>query len=195
MAFDRFNDKPARRFGDRGNRFGEERGNRFGEDRGNRFGEERGERFGEARRGRFGEERGNRFSDERDNRDGRRFEGRKKFGDKPFADRRRPSAFEGNMPSGPRARAVQVRKYVDKNIYASRLSVRLDADVAKYFKTPEDVNAALRQVIALSGLVKGLEAAAVVPQDEAQPQAAEEADEVPADEAEAPTEAPAADRE
>ena len=149
MAFDRFNDKPARRFGDRGNR--------FGEDRGNRFGEERGERFGEARRGHFGEERGGRFSEDRDNRDGRRFEGRKKFGDKSFGDRRRPSSFEGSMPSGPRARAVQVRKYVDKNIYASRLSVRLDADVAKYFKTPEDVNAALRQVIELSKLVKGLE--------------------------------------
>ena len=165
MAFDRFNDKPARRFGDRGNRFGEERSNRFSE--------ERGERFGEARRGHFGEERGGRFSEDRDNRDGRRFEGRKKFGDKSFGDRRRPSSFEGSMPSGPRARAVQVRKYVDKNIYASRLSVRLDADVAKYFKTPEDVNAALRQVIELSKLVKGLEEVAA-PQQEAQAPADEE---------------------
>ena len=105
MAFDRFNDKPARREKRDGDRFGG-KGGRFEE-----FGRGRGE-------------------------------GR--------------AAFVQNA------------------------TVRLDSDVARYFKSSEDVNAALRMVIALTKTVKAEEAPAKVEDD--QPQAIEAAAETDAGE-------------
>ena len=64
------------------------------------------------------------------------------------------SRFEGATRSGPRARAVETRRFADRTAFVQTASVRLDADVARFFKTPEDVNSALRQVIALSRLVR-----------------------------------------
>ena len=63
----------------------------------------------------------------------------------------------------------------DFNAFLAKIKENGEFDkyVAKYFKTPEDVNAALRQVIELSKLVKGLEEAAA-PQQEAQAPADEE---------------------
>ncbi len=74
----------------------------------------------------------------------------KSFG-KPFA---RPFKEELGGRSGPRAWAVDKRRFSDRSAYVQNAMVRLDADVAQYFKTAEDVNAALRLVIALSKTVK-----------------------------------------
>lgn len=157
-SFDRFSEKPARgrfssgdRFADRGERrprFGgddrfADRGSRFDSDRGERrF--DRNDRFGgERREGGFG---GNRFGGER------RF-----GGDRPTFRR-----FDRNEPrfadrSGPRAKAVETRRFADRQAFVQTQTVRLDADVAAYFSDPAAVNAALRQVIALAGLVKKAE--------------------------------------
>lgn len=131
MAFDRFNDKPARRekrFSDRGSR-----PDRFGDrssDRGdNGFRNREGGRFSERSRDdrpRFGSSRG-----------------RRDAGNFDFAKR-----------SGPRAKAFEVRKFSDRNAFVQTATVRLEADVAEFFKTPEAVNAALRQVIALADLIR-----------------------------------------
>ncbi len=157
MAFDRFNDKPARRenrFSDRG-----PREDRFGGDR-PRFGGERkpfGERksFGDrpSSGGRFGG-RDNRFDGDRP----RFSEDRPRFNDErprfggdraKFGARRDASSF-GFKPSGPRAKAFEVRRHTDRNAFVQTATVRLDADVAEFFKTPEAVNGALRQLIALA---------------------------------------------
>lgn len=128
MAFDRFNDKPERR------------------ERRNFDRPQRGEGFGERRR--F-EDRRNGFGNQRS-----RFDGdRPQKGDK-FGARRDAGRFDGVKRSGPRAKAVQVRRHSDRNAFVQTATVRLDADVFAYFKTAEDVNAALREVIALAGLVK-----------------------------------------
>lgn len=161
MAFDRFNDKPARRenrFSDRG-----PRQDRFGGDR------EFGDRKPFGGRKEFGDRPfgGNRFAD-RDEGFRRRDDNR--FGDRPRNDRprfgsdrpkfggSRNSGFEFAKRSGPRAKAVEVRRHTDRNAFVQTATVRLDADVAEYFKTPEAVNAALRQVIALADLVRPVEA-------------------------------------
>ena len=157
-SFDRFSEKPARgrfssgdRFADRGERrprFGgddrfADRGSRFDSDRGERrF--DRNERFGgERREGGFG---------------GNRFGGERRFGGDRPAFRR----FDRNEPrfadrSGPRAKAVETRRFADRQAFVQTQTVRLDADVAAYFSDPAAVNAALRQVIALAGLVKKAE--------------------------------------
>lgn len=157
-SFDRFSEKPARgrfssgdRFADRGERrprFGgddrfADRGSRFDSDRGERrF--DRNDRFGgERREGGFG---------------GNRFGGERRFGGDRPAFRR----FDRNEPrfadrSGPRAKAVETRRFADRQAFVQTQTVRLDADVAAYFSDPAAVNAALRQVIALSGLVKKAE--------------------------------------
>ncbi len=169
MSFDRFNDKPRRedrfsdrgpRFNDRGDRFGDRdaRGSRFG-DRNDRFGS-RQDRFGD-RQDRFGDrpERGGRFGD-RDSRFGDRRErdfGPRRFGDKPEFKkfpRRDGERFEFGTLSGTRAKSFDKRRFSDRNAFVQTATVRLDADVAKFFKTAEEVNAALRQVIALAALVK-----------------------------------------
>ena len=187
-SFDRFSEKPARgrfssgdRFADRGERrprFGSDdrfadRGSRFDSDRGERrF--DRNDRFGgERREGGFG---GNRFGGER--REGG-------FGGDRPAFRR----FDRNEPrfadrSGPRAKAVETRRFADRQAFVQTQTVRLDADVAAYFSDPAAVNAALRQVIALAGLVKkaeeekkAAEAAAVAAETTAAEVAPVEADE------------------
>lgn len=171
-SFDRFSEKPARgrfssgdRFADRGERrprFGgddrfADRGSRFDSDRGERrF--DRNDRFGgERREGGFG---GNRFGGERREGGfgGNRFGGERRFGGDRPAFRR----FDRNEPrfadrSGPRAKAVETRRFADRQAFVQTQTVRLDADVAAYFSDPAAVNAALRQVIALSGLVKKAE--------------------------------------
>lgn len=171
-SFDRFSEKPARgrfssgdRFADRGERrprFGgddrfADRGSRFDSDRGERrF--DRNDRFGgERREGGFG---GNRFGGERREGGfgGNRFGGERRFGGDRPAFRR----FDRNEPrfadrSGPRAKAVETRRFADRQAFVQTQTVRLDADVAAYFSDPAAVNAALRQVIALAGLVKKAE--------------------------------------
>lgn len=171
-SFDRFSEKPARgrfssgdRFADRGERrprFGgddrfADRGSRFDSDRGERrF--DRNDRFGgERREGGFG---GNRFGGERREGGfgGNRFGGERRFGGDRPAFRR----FDRNEPrfadrSGPRAKAVETRRFADRQAFVQTQTVRLDADVAAYFSDPAAVNAALRQVITLSGLVKKAE--------------------------------------
>lgn len=162
-AFDRFNEKPAfrgDRFSEGGDRFGGERRPRFSndrfEDRGSRFAD-RGERFGgdrfERREGAFGGNR--RFND------GKRFR-RFDRSEPRFGDR-----------SGPRAKAFETRRYTDRAAFVQTQTVRLDADVAAYFADAEAVNAALRQIIAISRLVKDEAAKAEAVRDQkAQAQAA-----------------------
>ena len=175
MAFDRFNEKPPRRerrFGDRQN---------FGERFGDRGAERPFDRFsGRGERQQF---------DRRDHRD---YEGRPAFGDRPrFSGKPGFKRFEGQglsrfesaTRSGPRAKAVETRRFAERNAFVQTATVRLDADVAKYFKTAEDVNRALRQVVALAALVKApqeAEAPAAGSEAEAEKmQASEEALEVP----------------
>lgn len=184
-SFDRFSEKPARgrfssgdRFADRGERrprFGgddrfADRGSRFDSDRGERrF--DRNDRFGgERREGGFG---GNRFGGER------RF-----GGDRPTFRR-----FDRNEPrfadrSGPRAKAVETRRFADRQAFVQTQTVRLDADVAAYFSDPAAVNAALRQVIALAGLVKKAEEEKKAAEAAAAEMTAEETAPVDADEEE-----------
>lgn len=162
-AFDRFNEKPAFR-GDRffegGDRFGGERRPRFSndrfEDRGGRFAD-RGERFG-----------GDRF----ERREGA-FGGNRRFNDgKPFRRFDRSEPRFGDR-SGPRAKAFETRRYTDRAAFVQTQTVRLDADVAAYFADAEAVNAALRQIIAISRLVKDEAAKAEAVRDQkAQAQAA-----------------------
>ena len=170
MAFDRFNDKPPRRsFSDRSpDRFSDRFGERSGDRSGDRF-SSRGERsFGRPYNNRYEDGDGSRgergFSRERFQDRPARFERggeRRDFGDRPrfggkpgFKRFGGGSRLEGATRSGPRARAVETRRYADRTAFVQTASVRLDADVARFFKTPEDVNSALRQVIALSRLVR-----------------------------------------
>lgn len=162
-AFDRFNEKPAfrgDRFSEGGDRFGGERRPRFSndrfEDRGSRFAD-RGERFG-----------GDRF----ERREGA-FGGNRRFNDgKPFRRFDRSEPRFGDR-SGPRAKAFETRRYTDRAAFVQTQTVRLDADVAAYFADAEAVNAALRQIIAISRLVKDEAAKAEAVRDQkAQAQAA-----------------------
>lgn len=184
-SFDRFSEKPARgrfssgdRFADRGERrprFGgddrfADRGSRFDSDRGERrF--DRNDRFGgERREGGFG---------------GNRFGGERRFGGDRPAFRR----FDRNEPrfadrSGPRAKAVETRRFADRQAFVQTQTVRLDADVAAYFSDPAAVNAALRQVIALAGLVKKAEEEKKAAEAAAAEMTAEETAPVDADEEE-----------
>ena len=166
-AFDRFNEKPAfrgDRFSEGGDRFGGERRPRFSndrfEDRGNRFG---GDRF----------DRGDRF----ERREGA-FGGNRRFNDgKPFRRFDRSEPRFGDR-SGPRAKAFETRRYTDRAAFVQTQTVRLDADVAAYFADAEAVNAALRQIIAISRLVKDEAAKAEAVRDQkaqAQATVAEEA--------------------
>ena len=129
-----------REFGDRREFGGERRG--FGERRefGDRreFGGDRGERrpFVAGERREFnGERRG--FGDRR-----------KSFG----GGQRRREDF--GVRSGPRARALETRRFSERSDFAKNAVVKLDADIADYFKSAEDVNKALRLVIELGRLAK-----------------------------------------
>lgn len=171
-AFDRFNEKPAfrgDRFSEGGDRFGGERRPRFSndrfEDRGNRFG---GDRF----------DRGDRFGGDRFERREGAFGGNRRFNDgKPFRRFDRSEPRFGDR-SGPRAKAFETRRYTDRAAFVQTQTVRLDADVAAYFADAEAVNAALRQIIAISRLVKDEAAKAEAVRDQkaqAQATVAEEA--------------------
>lgn len=166
-AFDRFNEKPAfrgDRFSEGGDRFGGERRPRFSndrfEDRGSRFG---GDRF----------DRGDRFGGDRFERREGAFGGNRRFNDgKPFRRFDRSEPRFGDR-SGPRAKAFETRRYTDRAAFVQTQTVRLDADVAAYFADAEAVNAALRQIIAMSRLVKDEAAKAEAVRDQkAQAQAA-----------------------
>lgn len=146
-----------REFGDRREFGGERRG--FGERR--EFGDRRefgGDR-GERRPFVAGERRG--FGDRR-----------KSFG----GGQRRREDF--GVRSGPRARALETRRFSERSDFAKNAVVKLDADIADYFKSAEDVNKALRLVIELGRLAKKPEVkteAEKVEQAEAPAVAAEEA--------------------
>ena len=139
---------------------------REGGDRGfgrREFGDRR--EFGGERRG-FGER--------------REFGDRREFGGdrgerRPFvAGERR----EFNGERGPRARALETRRFSERSDFAKNAVVKLDADIADYFKSAEDVNKALRLVIELGRLAKKPEVkteAEKVEQAEAPAVAAEEA--------------------
>ena len=181
-AFDRFNEKPAfrgDRFSEGGDRFGGERRPRFSndrfEDRGSRFGGDRfdrGDRFGGDRGGRFAD-RGERFGGDRVERREGAFGGNRRFNDgKPFRRFDRSEPRFGDR-SGPRAKAFETRRYTARAAFVQTQTVRLDADVAAYFADAEAVNAALRQIIAISRLVKDEAAKAEAVRDQkAQAQAA-----------------------
>ena len=181
-AFDRFNEKPAfrgDRFSEGGDRFGGERRPRFSndrfEDRGSRFGGDRfdrGDRFGGDRGGRFAD-RGERFGGDRFERREGAFGGNRRFNDgTPFRRFDRSEPRFGDR-SGPRAKAFETRRYTDRVAFVQTQTVRLDADVAAYFADAEAVNAALRQIIAISRLVKDETAKAEAVRDQkAQAQAA-----------------------
>ena len=80
--------------------------------------------------------------------------------------------------SGPRARALETRRFSERSDFAKNAVVKLDADIADYFKSAEDVNKALRLVIELGRLAKKPEVkteAEKVEQAEAPAVAAEEA--------------------
>ena len=82
--------------------------------------------------------------------------------------------------SGPRAKAFDTRRYSDHTAFVQTQTVRLAPDVARFFKTPEDVNNALRQVIALATLVKEKEAEAKANEAAAEGEEAAEAEEADA---------------
>ena len=137
-----------REFGDRREFGGERRG--FGERRPFVAGERR--EFNGERRG-FGDR-------------------RKSFG----GGQRRREDF--GVRSGPRARALETRRFSERSDFAKNAVVKLDADIADYFKSAEDVNKALRLVIELGRLAKKPEVkteAEKVEQAEAPAVAAEEA--------------------
>lgn len=123
---------------------------------------------------------------------GERGFGRREFGDRRefggerrgFGDRRK--SFGGGqrrredfgVRSGPRARALETRRFSERSDFAKNAVVKLDADIADYFKSAEDVNKALRLVIELGRLAKKPEVkteAEKVEQAEAPAVAAEEA--------------------
>ena len=181
-AFGSFNEKPAfrgDRFSEGGDRFGGERRPRFSndrfEDRGSRFGGDRfdrGDRFGGDRGGRFAD-RGERFGGDRFERREGAFGGSRRFNDgKPFRRFDRSEPRFGDR-SGPRAKAIDTRRYTARVACVKTQAVRLGADVAAYFADAEAVNAALRQIIAISRLVKDEAAKAEAVRDQkAQAQAA-----------------------
>lgn len=147
---------------------------REGGDRGfgrREFGDRR--EFGGERRG-FGERRPFVAGERREFNGERRGFGdrRKSFG----GGQRRREDF--GVRSGPRARALETRRFSERSDFAKNAVVKLDADIADYFKSAEDVNKALRLVIELGRLAKKPEVkteAEKVEQAEAPAVAAEEA--------------------
>lgn len=130
-----------------------------------RFSDRREDRFSDRREDRFSDRREDRFSDRRD---GGRFADRRAQGGRRFNDRR--DAF--GVRSGPRARALENRRYAEKSDFEKNAVVRLAADVAPYFENADAVNDALRHLIAAAGLLKKeekkAEAKPVVTEEEAE---------------------------
>ena len=54
--------------------------------------------------------------------------------------------------SGPRARAFETRRYAERSDFAKNAVVRIDADLADFFGSPEAVNKALRALVEAQGL-------------------------------------------
>lgn len=132
-AFGRREFGDRRKFGDRREFGGERRG--FGERR--EFGGDRGERrpfVAGERRESSGDRRG--FGDRRQS----------------FGGQRRREDF--GVRSGPRARALETRRFSERSDFAKNAVVKLDADIADYFKSADDVNKALRMVIELGKLAR-----------------------------------------
>ena len=167
--FDRFDHYENDR-GDRFNRF--DREDRFGErqDRGertNRFNQfERSDRrdFGARRyddrgEGRY-EGRGDRFDrGDRFNRYDRSGERRQSFGERRGYGPRQGqgqgrSREDFGVRSGPRARAYDERRYVERSDFAKNAVVRIDSDIADFFGSPEAVNKALRALVEAARCVK-----------------------------------------
>lgn len=134
-------------------RFSDRRDDRFSDRREDRFSDRREDRFSDRREDRFSDRReGGRFSDRRE---GGRFADRRAQGGRRFNERRfneRRDAF--GVRSGPRARALENRRYAEKSDFEKNAVVRLAADVAPYFENADAVNDALRHLIAVAGLLK-----------------------------------------
>ena len=109
----------------------------------------------------------------------RREEGRREFGGerRGFGRDRRPAPGFGGprrreefgVRSGPRARALETRRFSERSDFAKSGIVKLDADLADYFENAEAVNKALRMLVEASRLVKSpaakkAEAPAVAPE-------------------------------
>lgn len=130
----RFDREERREFGDRREFGGERRG----------FGERR--EFGGERRSFGGERRS--FGDRAERRSfGDRSDRRASFG----APRRRE---DFGVRSGPRARALETRRFSERSDFAKSGVVKLDADLANYFENAEAVNKALRMLVESARLVK-----------------------------------------
>ena len=78
-----------------------------------------------------------------------------------FVGRQGGKRFEKKGPrqdfgvrSGPRARALETRRFADRSDFAKNAMVRLDADIADYFENAEAVNKVLRMFVEASLLVK-----------------------------------------
>ncbi|EJW98525.1 hypothetical protein EVA_13367, partial [gut metagenome] len=101
-----------------------------------------GREFGDRRRG-FGDRRQSFGGDRRGNFGGDR---RQSFGQKRRED--------FGVRSGPRARALETRRFSERSDFAKNAVVKLDADLADYFESAEAVNKALRLLVEASRLVK-----------------------------------------
>lgn len=127
-------------------------------------GEGRSDRFDRADRAERSDrsdrfERSDRRSDRREGFERREgdFRGRREG----FAGRQGGKRFEKKGPrqdfgvrSGPRARALETRRFADRSDFAKNAMVRLDADIADYFENAEAVNKVLRMFVEASLLVK-----------------------------------------
>lgn len=139
---------PRRSFDDR-----RERSDRFDRsDRSDRF--DRFDRFERSDR----TDRADR-SDRRSDRFGNRSD-RLERNDRRSGDfRKGPRAFgkeraDFGQRSGPRARAFETRRFAERSDFAKQAVVKLDADIADFFKSAEDVNKFLRLVLTAADLVK-----------------------------------------
>lgn len=106
----------------------------------------------------------------RDERSDRRFGGdrggqrRGGFGgDRRFADKP-----QFGVRSGPRARAMETRRYAERSEFEKNAMVRLAPDVAMYFESARQVNEVLRGLIALQSQMK------IKKQEEAKPEVTEQ---------------------
>lgn len=152
--FDRFDRSDRADRSDRSDRFGRfERSDRTDRaERPNRFERfERTDRFERSDRSERGERRFGNRSDRSD---------RSERNDRRGGDfRKAPRAFgkdraDFGQRSGPRARAFETRRFAERSDFAKQAVVKLDADIADFFKSAEDVNKFLRLVLTAADLVK-----------------------------------------
>ena len=170
--FDRFN--RAERFNDRSDRFERsdraDRFNRFDRNDRREYGARRFDGRSEERRG-FGD-RGDRF-DRNDRFDlGERRQGygdRRNYGSRQNQGRGRE---EFGVRSGPRARAYDERRYVERSDFAKNALVRIDADIADFFGSPEAVNKALRLLVDAARVVNFSRTEKPVREDAIEPETA-----------------------